>query len=868
MECVCCVAHDFRKVPPDGKVSAKLACIGEGPGFWETQRERAFYGRSGKIYERALQAIAFTRAEVWTSNAAMCMPDKIPEKKLSKLAVKKATAKQCRSRLIRELRRVHPKVILALGSLALESLTGYPSVQKRHGALHVVNLERMQGDYKPGDFAESQLTYVIPHFHPAYMLRGNPGYFPGLVQKLLHAKYLIDGGSPTVWREVHVTPYGLDVEENVRKLEELTQYILDKNCPICIDFEADSEKAKKASATVFGFGCLELNVGVSVSILQWNPLTKRYAHCWPVDLWERVERCIKLLQESDVAKWFHNFIYDVVMGRRYFHLNGKIGDTLALDYVYQSDILHNLGMVTGRELLAPAWKDDLKVREKKHGVSDLDLNSYNCKDTILDLHAISGLIERINGRGVAHLVEKQLQRSELARRAALHGLPVSKAIYKEIEHDWRDARDTRLRNMIDAIKDENAEQALNDFVAGLAKNPKKHKWISADKFNPRASRQGRWFLYEFLKLRCLYLTEGGTDKDEEKKVPSHSYKAVLDYLNVPLVKDYVEYFEFGHVITGVLATYRRNFDYDALMRSLWLLVDWSAGNQKGPRFTSFPNVQNIEKKIRRIFVAPTGYVWVGVDLSQVEYRIAACFAAIPELLHLFNDIYFDEHKEPWKKLDPAYDGHSLVATIVFSNAFTDAPTEIKEAFRTLVKRVVFALFYGALPDKIYHTLRRDRRISASVRAVLTKERIEKIHAGFSKRFQEWDTWADSEESFIKANGFQIFPPLNRKNFVPLADVAGILKPTELRNVPIQRAAGDIVADMMWAVEQVIDKEDLDARFSIHLHDAAYWLTRADQADHLITVVNDKFDITLRNYNDVPVHIFGQASKGPSVKSVG
>jgi len=855
-------------VPPDGRVSANIAFVGEGPGFWEDRQGRAFIGRSGKIYERLLASVGLKRQQVWTTNAAMCMPEKLPKKGLSLKKCKEVSVNRCKSRLLRELKRVRPKVIVAFGNLAMKSILGFEGIQKRHGSLHVVNLDAIGREPRPGDFAPNNITYVIPLFHPAYMLRGKSGYYPIVAQKLAHAKYLLEGGQPTAWRELFVSPYGFDVEKKVEMLEEAVEYVLKNDTKICIDYEADGTSPLHSNVTVFGFGVKELGLGLAVSVLQWHAKLKKYVFSWPQHLWERVVSCIQRIQESKLAKWFHNFGYDVIMGRRFTKVNGKIGDTIVLSNLYQNDVLNSLGFRCASDLLIAPWKDDLHVREKKLGVRDEDLQSYNCKDTIFDVSIVGPLVEKVNKRCMGHLLEKQMNNTEMARRASLHGLPVNKVTLDTIRRDYTDERDKRLNLIIRSMQEEQQEQPFNDYIRATRAKPEKHKHIPLEKFNPRSAEQSRFFLYEHLGLRPLYFTAGGAEEDEEKKKPSHSYKSVLEYLELPLVKTYVEYWEYGYVLTNVLKAYAGSISNNNAFHQLWLYSSWSANSQKGTRFTSFPNIQNVEKKIRRMFEAPPGFVWLGVDLSQVEYRVASCLAGIPELLTLFNTVYFDEEKEEWKKYDGKYDGHSLVAEVVFGDAFRKAPLNKKKALRTLVKRVVYALFYGALASKIYHTLRRDRRVSTSVRAILNEDRIEKIRSGFGQRFPQWDTWADKEEYLLKTFGFQIYPPCDRRGYVPLADIAGVVKPTELRNVPIQRSAGDIVSEMMWQVELEADKQNLDGRFSIHLHDAGYWLAPIDHAKRLLRVINKAFDTVLYSYEGKDVRIYGQGGVGRTVMDVG
>ena len=171
-ECASCVLKDSDKVPPDGRISAEIAFVGDSPSFWDSRQGKAFTGREGTVYNRLLANIGLKRKEVWTTNAAMCFPEKLTKKGLSLAKCKKVSCEHCATRLIRELQSVGPKVIVAFGALALKALTGTTAIQARHGALHVINLNRIGRPYRAGDFSSKAITYVIPLYAPGFIVRG------------------------------------------------------------------------------------------------------------------------------------------------------------------------------------------------------------------------------------------------------------------------------------------------------------------------------------------------------------------------------------------------------------------------------------------------------------------------------------------------------------------------------------------------------------------------------------------------------------------------------------------------------------------------------------------------------------------------
>ena len=866
-DCSRCPLRRCKRVEPEGNPRAQIAVVGEGPGWVETRVGKPFQGPSGQLLNRILAEAGIERRKVWVSNAALCQPqpaEVVPGVWIGRDEARDASIRCCTPRLRKELAQIRPRVVIALGGKALGALTSYTQISERHGSLHPVDLQGLASGEVAQSLCEKDLTYVVPLFHPAYLLRNKGQFHPVLVGVFKRVRKLLDGRAPPLWRELLVAPHVYDVDTKLAHAEAWVDRWIAEGRAVAIDVETTTETARTAALTVLGFACQEYNLGIALTIREWNEATQSYAFTWNAEQWAQIQRIAVKLLTSQVPKLYHNFGYDVTVLRRFWQHNGPVLDTIVLHYLFQPDLPHNLGFVSQSLLDIPAWKRDFRQMEVRGKATNLHLLHYNAQDHNNTGRIAGPLLHLVQKRGNDHLIAHHMRNSELARRAQLHGIPMDMAIWHRVYDDRRARRDAARAKIREAIRaKEGAEAWLNEVVAAQRADPSKHKHIPWDRFNVRSARQARWFLYDFLNLQPIYYTKGGKDKDVDAQEPSHAGKAVRDYLNIPLIAAYVDFMETGALLQGTLTPFKHC--YDPITQRLY--VSWSATSQKGTRHTSRPNCQNVEKSVREIFKAPKGYVWVAADAAALEYRIAACFAGIRELLHLFNDVHFDEKTEKWKKLDPRYDAHAMIAVEVFGQDYLRGDDKHKDALRTLVKRVVYALFYGAFPQKIYDSIRQDRRISIAARAILTLERIEQIHEGFRARFPEWDRWAEREEFFVKTHGYQVFPPFDRRRYWPLADF-GIVESTKLRNTPIQLAAGDVVNAIFWGIEEEVQERELDASFSIHLHDAGYWCTAEKDADAMVEVVDRHFDTHLVSYAGHKVHIFGQAGIGATADKVG
>lgn len=152
------VATDWQQAFPP-----PVAIVGELPGRREVLLGRPFIGPSGALLDQACAQSGVLRPQkLAILNAAACGP--IPS---HDDAAKQATVAACRPRLLAELRRLQPKVILTVGAYALRALSvaGTAGVTAARGAL--VGLAPDAG-LVPAPF-------LIPTLHPAHILRGGDG---------------------------------------------------------------------------------------------------------------------------------------------------------------------------------------------------------------------------------------------------------------------------------------------------------------------------------------------------------------------------------------------------------------------------------------------------------------------------------------------------------------------------------------------------------------------------------------------------------------------------------------------------------------------------------------------------------------------
>jgi DNA polymerase len=134
----------------NGSPQSPLMLIGEGPGGVEDQYGVPLVGPSGQLLDKALASVKVTRDRIYTTNIIKCRPE---GNRTPTLAEACLCAKLW---LDKEVESVMPKIIIALGSVALKYLKG-PDAR----------ITRDRGVW----FNTKYSVEAIATYHPAYLLR-------------------------------------------------------------------------------------------------------------------------------------------------------------------------------------------------------------------------------------------------------------------------------------------------------------------------------------------------------------------------------------------------------------------------------------------------------------------------------------------------------------------------------------------------------------------------------------------------------------------------------------------------------------------------------------------------------------------------
>lgn len=164
-------ATAMNPVPGDGPATADVMIVGEAPGANEDATGKPFVGQAGQLLNKILSAVDLRREDVFICNVMKHRPPGNRNPTPDEVAA-------CSPYLVRQIELIKPKVILALGTFAAQTLLATKlSIGKLRGQIH-----RYHG------------VPLIVTYHPAALLR-NPGWKRPTWEDVQLARRVLDRAS-------------------------------------------------------------------------------------------------------------------------------------------------------------------------------------------------------------------------------------------------------------------------------------------------------------------------------------------------------------------------------------------------------------------------------------------------------------------------------------------------------------------------------------------------------------------------------------------------------------------------------------------------------------------------------------------------
>lgn len=427
--------------------------------------------------------------------------------------------------------------------------------------------------------------------------------------------------------------------------------------------------------------------------------------------------------------------------------------------------------------------------------------------------------------------EKALRDNIILRRYEKKRLATVKTqLIKEVQEAMEAIDDTS------SVKYRNLEKKLTSYIAGNLTTKKDLKKVEPFNFNSTTQLRELFFTDPAgFKFKVVKYTEKKDDRrmkvetenpstDEEvlltlQAKDKHGFiKALLDYRGLTkLQSTYIE-----GMVKNVLPS--------GTIHARFLLH----GTVTGRLSSRNPNLQNIPrdttaKDIKKMFVAPPGYMILQLDYSQAELRVLAAAAGETTMLEWFRtgkDVHLASacKKHGWDYED---------RIVIYEKEDKNDPrfNETKIA-RKQAKTINFGIVYGQGAAALAGTLSEPEK-----GVIVTKEGAAKFLSDFHKQFPKISAYIKKQHKLVNENGY-VKSVFGRKRRLP-----GIWAPDfgtrakaerDTINAPIQGAASDYALFSSIIIYEEILKGNLPTLSQrITVHDSLWFYIKPEYIHEVV-----------------------------------
>lgn len=511
-------------------------------------------------------------------------------------------------------------------------------------------------------------------------------------------------------------------------------------------------------------------VGISFAVEPHHAAYLPLAHCYPgaPDQISREHALHKLrpwLESASHQKLGQNLKFDQhIFANHGIRLDGIYEDTLLQSYVLESHRPHDLENLVLRHLGLKTipYSELVGKGAKQIGFDQVDIDSaarYAAEDADITLQLHRFFVPQLGGK--------------LA------------AVYRDIEMPVREVLFKMERNgvLIDSSKLAQQSRELGEKLMAI----EAQAFAAAGQpFNLSSPKQLQEILFDKLGIPSKKKTATGARSTDEEVLQ----ELALDY---PLPKILLEH----RSLSKLKSTYTDKLPQMVDHKTGRVHTSYSqAVAVTGRLASSEPNLQNIPirtpegRRIREAFIAPPGSHIVSADYSQIELRIMAHLSEDERLLRAF------ANKE---------DIHRATAAEVFGIA-RDA---VSNEQRRYAKVINFGLIYGMSAHGLAKQLGVERAAAQQYMDL------------YFARYPGVKNYMESTREQARQQGF-VETVFGRRLWLPEINGAnGMRRQAAERaaiNAPMQGTAADLIKLAMIAVQDWLEKEKLQTRLIMQVHD--------------------------------------------------
>ncbi|KMO29190.1 DNA polymerase I [Methylobacterium variabile] len=239
-----------------------------------------------------------------------------------------------------------------------------------------------------------------------------------------------------------------------------------------------------------------------------------------------------------------------------------------------------------------------------------------------------------------------------------------------------------------------------------------------------------------------------------------------------------------------------------------------AATTTGRLSSSDPNLQNIPirteegRRIRQAFVADAGHKLISADYSQIELRLLAHIADIPQLRQAFED---------------GIDIHAATASAMFGVPLDQMTPDLRRRAKTINFGIIYGISAFGLADRL--------GIPQSEASAFIKQYFE--------RFPGIRAYIDDTKKICRDKGYVTtlfgrvchYPQIRSNNPQERASVE-----RQAINAPIQGTAADIIRRAMARMEGALSEAGLATRMLLQVHDELVFEAPDDEVERALPII--------------------------------
>lgn len=636
--CKLCPLRDRRRVYSEIVEDSTLAILGEAPGAKEDTQGRPFVGSAGRLLNAALAQAGVERFRTSICNVIPCRPTNNDLDSYEGQEALRCCEKGFHSEM--EFLKSHGlRVITPLGNHALSSLSLPTGISKQRGSVLVISQSYLNG------------LLALPTFHPAFLLRGQQKQIPTFVADLAKAKTLSQG-------EYHPPREKFLTSPTLGDLESFVKKSCARGATIAVDIETTGLRPDKSDIFVVGLADGPEHA-ISVPFLEHG-----YKPYWVNgDEHEAKKLLERLLAECPTM--FQNALFDVTHLRYHgYEVRNVAHDVLLMHHAIHPELPHNLGYIVSIYGQTPYWKDEVHLRDGRLGdLDDTVLRTYNLRDAAVLHQVFDGLQRDLDATGTRHiyenismplvpvLVEAQLRGISLDQRALAvwkRGL-VRKQKKQEAElregfalpQGFELGSGDHLRLLLYGHRSPQFAKALDVIQTSKRKDTKKYA-AAATLVNVAQKTKSLW-----LAKRQRTTDSGKLSTDEESLLSLsiaannrlqllakfvHKEKYTREKKLIKQTISFIEAFRGYQETSKLLSTYSEFPTWtDGRVHTSFKIH----GTKTGRLASDSPNMQNIPKEARHLFIASPGCTLLEADYSNLELRVLAFLSNDEAMINTF-----------------------------------------------------------------------------------------------------------------------------------------------------------------------------------------------------------------------------------------